>query len=48
MGDDIKRAARIVEERVSAYVKPDLDPAVESDLLAYVRNSSGAELKPAA
>jgi trimethylamine---corrinoid protein Co-methyltransferase len=36
------KAAEIVNERMSAYVKPDIDPQVEKDLLTYIqkRNKS--------
>lgn len=48
MGDDRNHAASIVKERLAAYVKPDIDPVIEKDLLKYARNKSEAELKPAA
>jgi trimethylamine--corrinoid protein Co-methyltransferase len=31
------RAAEILNERLSAYVKPDIDPRIENDLLSYVQ-----------
>ena len=31
------RAAEILEERLSMYVKPDIDPQLEKDLLSYVQ-----------
>lgn len=35
-GDIIGRAADHVKERLDAYIKPDMDPAIEKDLNAYV------------
>jgi trimethylamine--corrinoid protein Co-methyltransferase len=33
------RAAEILEERLSAYVKPDIDPQLEKDLFSYVQKT---------
>jgi len=32
------RAAEILNERMSEYVKPDIDPQLEKDLLSYIQN----------
>jgi trimethylamine--corrinoid protein Co-methyltransferase len=32
------RAAEILNERISEYVKPDIDPQLEKDLLTYIQN----------
>ena len=32
------RATEILNERTSQYVKPDIDPQLEKDLLSYVQN----------
>jgi trimethylamine---corrinoid protein Co-methyltransferase len=34
----VTRAAQHVQERLNAYMKPDMDPAIERDLYAYVDN----------
>jgi trimethylamine--corrinoid protein Co-methyltransferase len=41
------KAAELLEERLSAYVKPDIDPQLEKDLFAYVqktRKKSGRQV----
>lgn len=40
MGDAVSHAGKIIEERLNAYIKPDIDPQVEKDLLAYAANKS--------
>ena len=35
-GDIIARAAEYVEKRLKSYIKPEIDPAVEKDLQAYM------------
>lgn len=48
MGNALKRAARIVDERVDSYVKPDIDPAIEKELLGYAKKKADAAQKLAA
>lgn len=33
-----QRASQLLEKRLSTYVKPDIDPSIEKDLLKYVEN----------
>lgn len=37
-----EKAAAALEERLAAYVKPDIDPQIEKDLAAYVRRRKNA------
>jgi len=39
-GDIVGRAANYVKERLEAYIKPDMDPAIEKDLNAYVNKKN--------
>ena len=39
-GDIVARAAEHVKERIETYIKPDMDPAVEKDLNAYVNKKT--------
>jgi trimethylamine--corrinoid protein Co-methyltransferase len=41
-GDIINRASEYVQERIGTYVKPDMDPAIEKDLNAYVNKKINA------
>ncbi|GAB4275355.1 MAG: glycine betaine--corrinoid protein methyltransferase [Deferrisomatales bacterium] len=40
--DAAARATRLAEERLGGYEKPDIDPAVERDLAAYVQRGKNA------
>jgi trimethylamine--corrinoid protein Co-methyltransferase len=33
-----QRASQLLEKRLSAYEKPDIDPLIENDLIKYVEN----------
>lgn len=48
MGDAVSRAGKIVKERIESYTKPDIDPAVEKDLLQYASNKSDGKVALAA
>ena len=39
------RAGRILEKRLAAYTKPDMDPKLERDLIRYVNEKKGARRK---
>ena len=32
-----EKAAEVLNDRLSSYVKPDIDPQIEKDLLAYIQ-----------
>jgi len=40
--DLMASAAEQVETRLAAYVKPDIDPAIENDLETYIRKGAHA------
>ena len=37
-----EKAAEVLEDRLSSYIKPDIDPQIEKDLRAYVQKASRA------
>ena len=41
-GDMVNRASEYVQERIGTYVKPDMDPAIEKDINAYVNKKINA------
>ena len=37
-----EKAAQVLDDRLSSYIKPDIDPQIDKDLRAYIQKASRA------
>jgi trimethylamine--corrinoid protein Co-methyltransferase len=35
-----EKAAQVLDERLSSYIKPDIDPQIDKDLRTYIQKTS--------